>query len=432
MLFDLFLQHRRVCTDTRKLQPGDIYFALKGANFDGNAFAKQALDAGASAVVIDDPRVHKPFDERYMLMGDALEALQDLAYAYRNSLTIPIIGLGGSNGKTTTKELLVAAFQGDRKVHATAGNFNNHIGVPLTLLAIPQDAELAIIEMSTNQPGDMVFLSALARPDVGLLTNIGKEHLELLRDLDGVQEEEGALFRFLEKNNGLAFVNMADDRIAKEAKGLTQKIEYGTKGSQAWFELNDMQLDSMELELQGSLFKEPFTISSSLSGIHNSANILAAAVVASHFGVPPKTISAGIAPYKAKNNRSEVTEYKGLTIWMDAYNANPSSMEAAIAHVCSTPGKRVALVLGDMRELGESSEEEHASIGRFIKENHRPAVVVGIGPEMKHMVEEAPDPHWWFPDVATAKGQLWGLLEGVDTVLIKASRGMRLEGLMEE
>ncbi|MEZ4686474.1 MAG: UDP-N-acetylmuramoyl-tripeptide--D-alanyl-D-alanine ligase [Bacteroidia bacterium] len=362
MLLDLFLQHRSICTDTRKLQPGDIYFALKGENFDGNAFAKQALDAGASAVIIDDFSVHKPFDDRYYHVGNVLESLQGLALNYRRSLDIPVLGLGGSNGKTTTKELLMAAFQGDRKVHATSGNLNNHIGVPLTLLAIPPDAALAIIEMGTNQPGDMELLCSLADPDFGLLTNIGKEHLELLRDLDGVQEEEGALFRYLARKGGLAFVNAGDKRIEAEGNMLSNKLEYGSENSQAWIEIKNLQLNSMELELKGPLFTKPFTIQSQLSGKHNAANILAAAVVATHFGVSSETIASGIGRFQAKNNRSQVIEYKDLTIWMDAYNANPSSMKAAIEHVAQGLTKRSDLILGDMRELGIVSQQEHGDI----------------------------------------------------------------------
>lgn len=428
ILLRLIQQGHQVCTDTRKLKQGDLYFALKGANFDGNAFAAQALADGAECVVIDDISVHKPLDERYFYVPDVLEALQELALSYRRTLDIPVIGLGGSNGKTTTKELLLAAFQEDRKIHATAGNFNNHIGVPLTLLAIPQDAELAIIEMGTNQPGDMELLCALAEPDFGLLTNIGKEHLELLHDLDGVQEEEGTLFRYLAKYDKLAFVNLDDERVAEEGNVLEESIGYGTKGSDAYGHIAHMSLEGMRVDMRGQLFQEPCLIDSVLSGSHNAANIVAAATVARYFGVPSSKIVSGIATYQPQNNRSQVIKRGPHTIWMDAYNANPSSMEAAIAHVCSLPDHKVAVVLGDMRELGDTSTQEHAALGEYLND-YQPVMTIGIGEEMKAMIAEAPEPNHWFADVEEARDTIWELLAEADTVLVKASRGMKLEGL---
>ncbi|MFK7969833.1 MAG: UDP-N-acetylmuramoyl-tripeptide--D-alanyl-D-alanine ligase [Bacteroidia bacterium] len=428
-LLSLFLEKRRITTDTRKLESGDMYFALKGANFDGNAFADKALEAGASCVVIDDITVHKPLDDRYFYAFDVLETLQELALSYRRTLDIPIIGLGGSNGKTTTKELLLAAFQGNRKVHATAGNYNNHIGVPLTLLSIPADAELAIIEMGTNQPGDMELLCALAEPDFGLLTNIGKEHLELLHDLDGVQREEGTLFQYLNEREGTVFVNMADDRVAAEGAKLEEAICYGNPGSEAYAEVLDMRLDGMRLAMRGPLFGEDFEIEAKLSGHYNAANVVAAAAVAAYFGVPTATIASGIGAYESSNNRSELVQRGAHTIWLDAYNANPSSMEAAIAHVCSMPNTKVALILGDMRELGETSQTEHAALGTFIQD-FDVAMTIGIGQEMKAMIEQAPEPKHWFATVAEARESVWDLIAATDTVLIKASRGMKLEGLL--
>mgnify|MGYP000660453973 CR=1 FL=1 len=440
-LLNLFLEKRRVTTDTRKLQEGDIYFALKGENCDGNAFAKQALEAGAACVVIDDITVHKPFDDRYFYVQNTLDALQELAYSYRRSLNIPIIGLGGSNGKTTTKELLLAAFGDAKKVHATVGNLNNHIGVPLTLLAMPQDTEIAIIEMGTNQPGDMEELCALAEPSFGLLTNIGKEHLELLRDLDGVQEEEGELFRFLKKNGGLAFVNMADPRVAEEGERLTKRVSYGTPSSQAYGEISEMNLEGMRLSMQGEVIGKSFEINAQISGSHNAANIVAAATVARYFGVSPEKIATGIASYQSQNNRSEVRKRGSQTLWLDAYNANPTSLAGALEVLAAaqpqngvgriSQGRRIAF-LGDMKELGPQETEFHREIARH------PALqnidlVHAIGPLMQTMWQELPIEKRgkWTATSDEMADKVRHLVDAGDVVLAKGSLSMALAQVVD-
>ena len=384
-LFTLFCQHPSVCIDTRKLQPGDIYIALKGDAFDGNAFASQALSKGAAYAVIDDPQYLHAGDERYVLVLDGLTALQQLAHTYRNTLDIPIIGLTGSNGKTTTKELMAAVLSQGKRVFATPGNFNNHIGVPLTLLAIPQDTEIAIVEMGSNQPGDIAELVGIARPTHSLISNIGKAHLERLGGLDGVQKEKGTLFRYVKNNGGSAWVNLGDPRVVAEADGLIPSLTYGSEEADLHGHIVHQDLAGMEMEIAYKEWATPQTFSSQLSGSYNFINIQAALAVGIHFGLSISQLKAGILSYKSSNNRSEVVSKAGLKIWLDAYNANPNSMAASIQNMFDMMNGRTGLVLGDMLELGPSSIKEHQKMGEFINQ-FDPALVIGIGPLMKHCV----------------------------------------------
>lgn len=429
-LLTLFHSHPSVSTDTRKVQPGDLFFALKGDRFDGNRFATQALESGAAYVVIDDPAYHHPEDARYLLAEDALQALQDLARAYRREFDIPVFGLTGSNGKTTTKELIHAALSTERRTYATAGNFNNHIGVPLTLLAMPRDTEVAVIEMGANQPGDIAELAAIAEPTHGLITNVGAAHLERLGDLDGVQRTKGALFDFIETRAGTIFLNEADPRVVKAAANLPQRITYGTETSDFHYRLLENRPGVMRIEVRCDAWLEPQVFVSSLSGEYNCMNLVAAIAVGSYFGISVAGLKQGIAGYLPSNNRSEVLKKGDKTLWLDAYNANPTSMHAAISNLFAGPTTQVALILGDMFELGEESESLHAALGDFINE-FQPAMTIGVGPMMQATVKRVSTPKAWFVDVDAAKAELPGLLQGVELVLIKGSRGMALERLVE-
>ncbi|MEM9986742.1 MAG: UDP-N-acetylmuramoyl-tripeptide--D-alanyl-D-alanine ligase, partial [Bacteroidota bacterium] len=327
-LLPLFDQSTSVCTDTRKLTRGCIFFALKGPNFNGNIYAAQALEQGARFVVVDEETHFDATDPRYLLVADGLEALQGLATLHRRRFDIPIFGLTGSNGKTTTKEILYAVMQQEKKVHATHGNFNNHIGVPLTLLAMPKDTEFAIIEMGANQPGDIAELAKIAEPTHGLITNVGAAHLEKLGNLAGVQRTKGALFDFVKAQAGVIFVNTADPRVVAAAGQAQHQVTYGSPKSTYWGEILDNQLAGMSLRLHhenGSVEAQ-----SPLSGAHNAKNIVAAWAVGHHFGLSSAAIQKGISHYRAENNRSQVLHQGPFTIWLDAYNANPSSMRAAI------------------------------------------------------------------------------------------------------
>ncbi len=430
-LFALFQQHPSVCIDTRKIQAGDIYIALKGANFDGNAFAQQALTKGAAYVVLDDPVYHIKDDERYVLVQDGLKALQDLALRYRKSLDIPVIGLTGSNGKTTTKELMASVLRRGKRVFATAGNFNNHIGVPLTLLAIPQDAEIAIVEMGANQPGDIEELVQIARPSMALITNIGKAHLERLGGLDGVQEEKGTLFRYIRDNGGTIWANWGDKRVVSVAEGIAPAISYGSPSADLQGEILSQDLGGMKIRISYVGWPAPVEFETQLSGTYNLTNILAAVAVGIHFGLSIRQLKDGISAYVSQNNRSQLVKKAKHEVWLDAYNANPNSMQASIQNIFEMSNKRIGLVLGDMLELGESSEVEHRRLGQFINQ-FSPRIVIGVGPEMKACLAEVEAISYWFEDVASAQEIFLGLVEEVDLLLLKGSRGIALEGLLEQ
>ncbi len=428
-LLALFLRHRRVCTDTRQLRPGDLYWALKGARFDGNQFALQALEQGAAWAVVDDASLYGQ-DHRLTLVPDGLEALQELAEAFRATWTIPVIGLTGSNGKTTSKELIAAALRGRYRVHATAGNLNNHIGVPLTVLACPPDAEIAIVEMGTNQPGDIRQLADFAKPQAGLITNIGYAHIEKLLSLDGVQHEKGQLFHVVKEQAGQLFVNADDPRVLAEAGDYPQVSSFGLQQGQVRAEILSQSTEGMTLLVHHPGWQQPLEIRSALSGPHNALNIAAACLVASHFGVEPPDIARGIGAYLPANHRSQLIQREGYAIWMDAYNANPSSMRAAIQHVMSLGMAKVGLILGDMYELGADSEQHHRELGQFI-EQLRPALVVGVGKDIRHTLGEVSVANHHFSTAQEAASALPGLITGCDLLLIKASRGIGLEKVLE-
>jgi UDP-N-acetylmuramoyl-tripeptide--D-alanyl-D-alanine ligase len=429
-LLPYFDQCGQVSTDTRALPAGALFVALRGPNFNGNAYAAQALEAGAAYVVVDDPAYHPPGDERYLRVADGLQALQGLATAHRRRFDIPFLGLTGSNGKTTTKELIHAVLQTEQKVHATKGNLNNHIGVPLTLLAIPADAEIAIVEMGANQPGDIQELAEIAEPTHGLITNVGYAHIENLGSLEGVQRTKGALFDFVAGHGGPLFVNQADHRVVAAAREAQPRITYGTPESDFWAEIDAIELDGMRLRVYSRHWEGGQPFESSLSGEHNAMNIVAAIAVGHHFGLPLDHIRKGLAAYRSSNNRSQLLRRGGFTLWMDAYNANPSSMRAAIAHVFAVQPDKVALILGDMYEVGDDSPAIHAELGRFINQ-HRPVVTIGVGPQMKHLVEAIEAEAHWFASIEDIQSQLPTLLRGVEVILLKGSRAMALEKLVD-
>lgn len=430
-ILEAFLQQGSVSTDTRQIKEGDLFFALKGPNFNGNAFAARALEAGASYAVIDEQAYAVPGDARYLLVPDSLKALQQLARDYRRRFDIPILGITGSNGKTTTKELIQAVLATEKRVFATPGNLNNHIGVPLSLLSMPADTQLAVIEMGANQPGDIAELAHIALPTHGIITNIGQAHLERFHSIEGVRKTKGELFDFLRTHGGTAFVNTLDTQVMRAAKGLKQMVTYGRQDSHAWVEVLHSSLQGMQLHLHHRQWPEPLHLESALSGSYNALNILAAACIGVYFGLKPTSIQQGIASYRPTNNRSQLLRRGDYTIWLDAYNANPTSMRAAISHLMQVAGgKKVALILGDMYELGAQSEQAHRELGEFVHSLH-PYRLIGIGAHMKQTVAVAGGVASWFPDVETAKDALPGLLKGAEVLLLKGSRGVALEGLLE-
>lgn len=429
-LLAIFLKHPSVCTDTRKLKAGDLFFALKGGNFNGNAFAQKALEAGAAFAIVDEPQYVQAEDKRYLWVENVLTALQQLAHAYRKRLSTTILGLTGSNGKTTTKELIAAVLSTEKHIYATAGNYNNHIGVPLTLLAIPPDAEIAIVEMGTNQPGDIPALVEMAEPDLGMITNVGKAHIELLGSQDGIQQEKGALFRFVKAHGKPIFVNETDPRVVAEAHGASHQITYGAEHSQCHGKIVEMSLEGMKMEIWHETWGQYADFESKLSGAYNFLNILAAISVGVHFGVSLAGIQAGIRTYQSQNNRSQLVQCGPYQLWLDAYNANPSSMKAALEHILSRHPEKVAVILGDMFELGQTSLEEHRAIGNYLNENP-PGVFIGIGKDMQAAVAAYQGKKYGYTEAEACGKVLPQLLKGMGRILIKGSRGMALERLVK-
>ncbi len=347
-LYDIFLQSAGVCTDTRTLKKNQLFFALKGENFDGNRFALQALEKGASYAVAgedlqaDDPRLIK--------VPDTLEALKALAAYHRRQLRIPVIGLTGTNGKTTTKELIKTALGAAYRVSATEGNLNNEIGVPLTVLKIGPRAQIAIVEMGASHPEDLKPLLAVAQPNLGLITNVGKAHLEGFGSYEGVKHAKGLLYDYLKEHDGVVFAN-ADDPVLQEMlvqRGL-EAIGYSKEGVK-------VKADPF-LKMEW----EDATLQTQLVGAYNAANVLAALKLAWYFDVPREDALQAIASYVPSNNRSQLVKTQKNTLIVDAYNANPSSMAVALDNLALMKGRKVAL-LGDMRELGADAAAEHDRI----------------------------------------------------------------------
>lgn len=425
ILYDLFKKSTGVSTDTRKIEKGNLFFALKGPNFDANEFAPKALEMGASLVVIDDPQYFMEDDERYFLAKDCLKMLQDLANYHRRQLNIPIIGLTGSNGKTTSKELLNAVLQKKFKTVATVGNLNNHIGVPLTLLSISDEAELAILEMGANKQGDIQELCEIAEPTHGFITNIGKAHLEGMGGPEGVLKTKTELFQHLRENKGIVFINSQDPILSNLAKRFENPILYPAKG-------DFCQVDFVEANpfVKFSVEGKEEVYLSSLIGAYNFGNIATALTVGKFFGVPMADAVEAIVSYKPSNMRSQLIEKRSNLIILDAYNANPSSMEVAIRTFGNMTGKKhKMIILGDMFELGDHAEAEHAKLGEIVSEYEIDKVCF-TGKLIASALAKAPKA-LYFPDPFSFRNWLQDSNLEDYLILIKGSRGMKLEGLVD-
>ena len=358
-LHQLFLQFPKACTDTRQIQDACIFFALKGDNFDGNKFASEALRKGAAYAVIDNAEFE--VEGKTILVRDVLSTLQELATFHRNYCTARVIALTGSNGKTTTKELIAGVLAKKYRTVATKGNFNNHIGVPLTLLSIKEDTEMAIVEMGANHKKEIAFLCELAQPDYGYITNFGKAHLEGFGGVEGVIKGKSELYDYLIAHDKHVFIN-ADDAIQKsKLSGYIKKIGFST------------ELDTYyNIEFKGAhpyvvLQAEGTKISTQLIGSYNFSNCCAAITIGKYFNVPLEDIKEAVEYYIPENNRSQVIEMEGHEIVLDAYNANPTSMKAALENFRQMKGDHKVVILGDMFELGELSAEEHQNIAELVE-----------------------------------------------------------------
>lgn len=374
-LYQLFIQHPYVQTDTRKLKKGDLFFALKGEHFNGNAFAAQALAAGAVAAVIDDPAAY--VDDRTIVVNDVLQTLQALARYHRQQFTIPFIAITGSNGKTTSKELVHAVLSTTYKTYTTIGNLNNHIGIPLTLLQVGLDAEMAVIEMGANHQQEIAGYCEYVLPTHGIITNCGKAHLEGFGGVEGVKKGKGELYDFMRSHQGKAFIMWDYDYLRDMSQGISSRITYGSRASDYQGEQvppSGLPEDDLFLQVkvthtpQGDEKQDPI-IKTRLVGEYNFANVMLAVAVGRHFGVPMQKIVTAIASYEPSNSRSQLLTLKTNTIILDAYNANPTSMRAAIENFASIKANKKVLLLGAMAELGEESLNEHraivALIGRY-------------------------------------------------------------------
>ncbi len=414
-IYQKFLEcDMQLSTDTRKIESGSMFLALKGENFNANEFALQALEKGAKYVVADENRFE---DERIILVPDALKTLQQLASHHRQLMPSKVIGIGGSNGKTTTKELLVSVLSTQYDTHFTAGNLNNHIGVPLTLLKLRPNHTLAVVELGTNRAGDIKELCEIALPDFGLITNIGKEHLEGFGSMEGVARAESELFDYLLKTNGFAFVNADDMWLNNMSKRLKHYSTYSTHSEEYSF-VNTVP--EIEFKYQGT------HIHSVLPGIHNFQNIVAVMSVALYFNMPLDAIKKGIERYRPTNNRSQIIKSeKGNTIILDAYNANPSSVEMALKTIESMAGQKVVL-LGDMFELGSFEAEEHQSIANLC-DTLSNTITILVG---KAFANTTGNSSTKFADKDAALTYVKQQDFKNALILIKGSRGMKMEDFL--
>jgi len=410
-----------VSTDTRKITPGSIFFALKGDKFNANEFATDALEKGASCAVIDDKNYRK--DDRYILVEDVLATLQQLARYHRDQLKIPVIALTGSNGKTTTKELLHAVLSTKFRTLATKGNLNNHIGVPLTVLSIDSSTEIAVVEMGANHTGEIAMLCQIANPTHGLITNIGKAHIGTFGGYENIVRAKSELYQHLLKNKGVVFVNSTNQVLKGLVTPFGSAVTYPAAG------------DYYHAELIGAdpLVKirtdDGEDVQTQLIGGYNFENIACALCVGKYFGIEGKRANAAVAKYTPGNMRSQVIAKESNTIILDAYNANPSSMQAAIENIAAMKAENKVLILGDMFELEGEANKEHQAIGRIIKDKQLKNIYL-CGVLFKSALHEIPHAKYFErkEDLIT---ELKQFPISNSTILVKASRGIGLETIVD-
>lgn len=451
-LYSLYRQYPHVCTDTRQIKKDVLFFCLKGENFDGNTFAATALEQGAAYVVVDNPQY--VLDGRCILVDNVLETLQQLAHHHRRQLNIPVIGVTGTNGKTTTKELLTAVLSRKYRVTSTQGNLNNHIGVPLTLLSIQPETEIAVVEMGANHPGEIATLCQWVEPDFGLITNIGKAHLEGFGTYEEIIRTKTALYRSVASRCGMLFVHADDGLLMRQAEAMATIPDVPTL--LPWFQDHAFGPDwqagngnstmytygsAEEANCRGRLHADGLylsfdllseagirTVETHLVGQYNFDNAMAACAVGRFFEVEDAEIAAALQEYAPSNSRSQILEKGSLRIVMDAYNANPSSMEQALRNFARIASERKILALGDMRELGANSVEEHQKIVDLLADEGFTEVLL-LGDEFGKT--GAPE-NWKCSDMESLKQKLEGMLDGTPAyLLVKGSRGMRMERVLE-
>lgn len=422
-LYTIFREYPSITTDSRNIPPQSIFFALKGANFNGNTFAGEALQKGAAYAIIDEPEF--AVDDRLILVDDVLTCLQQLARHHRDQLKLPILAITGTNGKTTTKELIAAVLAKKYKVNFTQGNLNNHIGVPLTLLSMNLETEFGVVEMGANHPGEIKTLCEIANPDFGIITNIGKAHMEGFGSFEGVIKTKSEMYDFLRDKGCKCFLNADNPLLVQQAEGLRQ-ISYGTSTSH--FMPGELASTDNYLVVKALFNKGWLYLKSKLVGDYNFENLLAAACVGKYFEVDPLKIQEALAEYIPANNRSQLIRKEKNTIIMDAYNANPTSMMAALTNFSSIKNDNKCVILGDMLELGEVSEEEHQKIVTYI-ENQNFSDVFLVGEQFKNTKDRTEKKK--FEHVELLSNYLKTQPIENKLVLIKGSRGIHLEKILE-
>ena len=419
-LYDIYLQYPSVQTDTRKLKPGDIYFALKGPSYNGNQFARQALDAGAAYAVVDEPVNFS--DERLIATEDVLQTLQQLAKYHREQFEIPFIAITGSNGKTTTKELVHEVLSSTFTTYTTKGNLNNHIGIPLTILSVGMDADMAVIEMGANHQKEIESYCVYTNPTHGIITNCGKAHLEGFGGIEGVRKGKGELYDHIRANDGTLFLMKDYDYLVEMSKGISNIITYGTTGAMITG-ITDSSKEMLEVRmLSGTGIKK---IQTQLVGEYNLPNVLVAVAVGKYFNVPDEKIKAALENYSPSNSRSQLVEIDGNKIILDAYNANPTSMKAAIENIAKMNGDKV-LMLGGMMEMGEESLKEHQALVDLINMYDWKEVVLVGGDFIK-----VNNPFTTFATSTEAGKWLKEKHFTNTTILVKGSRSMQMEKVLE-
>ncbi|SDM08040.1 UDP-N-acetylmuramoyl-tripeptide--D-alanyl-D-alanine ligase [Catalinimonas alkaloidigena] len=420
-LYRHFQECGAVSTDTRRIPADSIFIALKGPRFNGNQFAAEALQQGACYAVVDERDA--VVNERCLLVEDGLKALQNLARMHRRQLSIPVLAVGGSNGKTTTKELIAAVLGKKFRTFATRGNLNNHIGVPLTLLSIFADTEMAVIEMGANAPDEIDLLCRIAEPTHGIITNVGLDHLEGFGSHEGVIRANGELYDYLAQHEGMAFVNTNEPDLVRMAEVLRYLTKYPNPGD--FYHCTLLPSDFF-VKVQA---EDGTEIQTQLFGRYNFPNIATALCIGKYFEVPPADAHAAIADYVPKNNRSQLVQKDHNTILLDAYNANPSSMQAAVENLAHLKAAHKTVILGDMLEMGHESESEHRKLGQLLQRLHFDTVLL-CGHEMQYAHREAPGSHW-FADRQALKAWLADHPIRDSYVLLKGSRGIGLEEVVE-
>lgn len=425
-LYQVYLKHPIVCTDTRKISKNCLFFALKGDNFNGNKFALQAIENGAAYAIVD--QADFAIDNRFILVDDTLKSLQDIARLHRKRLKIPVIGITGSNGKTTSKELLNSVLSQKFKTFATEGNLNNHIGVPLSVLSVSNDCEIAIIEMGANHQKEIEFLCGISQPSHGMITNVGKAHLEGFGGVEGVKKGKGELYQYLADNQGIVFINDDNTTLKNMAqeRNVNNIISYGQDDSN--FLTVKLKQSSPFLSVDWKLNgNENHIAYSNLPGTYNFENIAAAICFGAYFKLSAEQINKGISDYKPINNRSQILKTENNTIICDYYNANPSSMIVALENLEDTEAKSKVLILGDMFELGIESPEEHQSIlEKALNTQAERRILIGEEFFKLKLTEGAE----FYKNTAEVETALQENPIKNSTVLLKGSRGMKLESLL--